>query len=130
MQPINPGAEHLFTFASPITGLRMYVENFDSFSAAIFSAVGASGISLLTASPDISFTPSSPTTAQLSTSYGGFDGRSDFALDFASAVTSVRITYSNGIQNNSITYTFTQIPSPSAAALLGLGGLMAARRRR
>lgn len=135
--PVNSGADHDFAFSTPLSYVRFYIENFDSSSDAVVTAVGATSISMVAASPSMSYTMITPSSGRLLTSNGGFNGEGDAILDILGSVQSVRLQYSNGIQDNGIAYTFatTAVPEPSsltsaALGLVGLAGYAGWRRRR
>lgn len=71
--------------------------------------------------------------------FAGFTGGGTFDIDVAtsqflqlSQQSGVSTTFSplTGVGNVMVTYDYTPIPAPGALALLGMGGLLAARRRR
>ena len=52
-----------------------------------------------------------------------------FGITFPSSLWNPQLT-TNGQSSITVDYTYTPVPTPGAAAVLGLGGLLAARRRR
>lgn len=133
--PVNPGADHIFSFSDPLSYVRFYINNFDSASDAIITVDGASSISMLSASSPLTYTPLSTTSGRLVTSYSGFNNHGSSVFEIAGTVRSVRVQYTGGIQNNGIDYTFAThaVPEPSSliTASLGLaclGGYFVRRR--
>lgn len=123
LQPVNPGADHIFTFSNPFPYVRFYIDNFDSASDAIITVDGASSVSLLGASSPLTYTPLSTTSGRLVTSYNGFNNHGSAVFEILGAVHSVRLQYTGGIQDNGITYTFaiSAIPEPTSLISVGLG---------
>lgn len=106
MQPINAGAHHLFEYEQPFASILFYIDNYDSFSDALVTAEGATSIEILAATNNIFYEPITASSGRLWTSNGGFDGNADVALKIDGDVESIRMEYTNGIQNNGIVYTF------------------------
>ncbi|MFT3686642.1 MAG: hypothetical protein QM783_17275 [Phycisphaerales bacterium] len=119
-------ATQVFTFGTPITGLRMYINFLPGVggpgTVLAFSTTGATGVTTVASTPDI-ITSSSWVVSS------GQQG--DCVLAFSGAVTSISVSYPQGIVGGGATeITFTAVPAPSAAALAASAGLLGARRRR
>lgn len=135
--PVEAGSDHIFSFSSPFTKVRFYVDNFDSNSEATITAAGATAITLVTASSSMSFTPLTGSTGLLDTTNTSFNGEGQAILEITGDVQSVRMQYSSGHGANGISYTFSAqdtasvVPEPSAALLfVPAVGLVALLRRR
>ena len=74
---VNAGDEMHFTFESPLMGgAVLYIENFDSNSAANLTAVGATNVSVLTSSM-VSYASTGATSGTLTSSNAGYDGNDE-----------------------------------------------------
>lgn len=120
---VEAGSDHIFDFSSPFNILRFYVDNFDSNSEAVITAAGATSISLVSASPSMSFTPSTGSTGVLDTTNTSFNGEGQAVLEITGNIQSVRMQYTSGHGDNGISYTFSAqdagaaVPEPSAMFL-------------
>lgn len=136
---VNAGDNMDFTFSSPLANKTvLYIENFDSNSAATITATGATNISVLTNSM-VTYNASGGSTGVLSSMNAGYDGNGDIALVLEGAVTSVSLDYTGGDGANGVFYAFAEpasqaVPEPTSvlvmASLFGLGGLGYYFRRR
>ena len=134
---VNGGDSQTFTFAEPFAEGLLYIENFDSNSAATIVATGATTLELEASSPSISFISTIPGTGVLSTSNPEFDGEGDVILFFGGDVSEISISYTGGDAENGVFYGFATpdsiqtVPEPSgiALALLGIPMMMLRRRR-
>lgn len=129
MGPVNAGADHVFSFSSPLSQVLFYVENFDSFSDAVLTAQGATSLAMVAASQNMFFNPISPSSGRLFTNYGGFNGQADAVVQISGSVQSLRLQYTNGIQNNGIVYTFAVVPEPGSLALVSVCSMFFIRPR-
>lgn len=130
VQPVNAGADHQFDFSSPMTEVLFYVSNFDSSSDANLTVEGAESIEMITGSSTMFYEFSSASSGRLFTTNNGFDGNADAVLRLTGNVQSVRMQYTNGIQNNGIGYTFVSVPEPGSLTLLMSPLMMVALGRR
>ena len=131
LQPVNAGADHRFEFSGPMSSVLFYVSNFDSSSDAILTAEGAVSIEMIAGTSTMFYDAVSGSSGRLYTSNDGFDGFADAVLRLSGDVQSVRMQYSNGVQNNGIGYTFVAVPEPGSMAC-GLPAILffVCRRRR
>lgn len=135
----NMGDAIDFSFSSALeNGTILYIENFDSNSAATITATGATGISVLSKSM-VDYVASNGSMGTLTSTNMGFDGNGDIALVLEGAVTSVSLDYSGGDGANGVFYGFATpdaqaVPEPTSmlvmAGLFGLGGALAYYRRK
>lgn len=135
---VNGGDTQTFAFSESIAEGLLYIENFDSNSAATIVATGATTLEVEASSPSISFESTIPGTGVLSTSNPTFDGEGDVILFFGGEVTEISIAYTAGDAENGVFYglatpdSIQVLPEPTGAgiAVALAGGMMCFRRRR
>ena len=134
---VNGGDTQTFSFSEPISEGLLYIENFDSNSAATIVATGATTLDLEASSPSISFVSTVPGTGSLSTSNPTFDGEGDVILFFGGDVTEISIAYTAGDAENGVFYGFATadslqvVPEPNGCLIaIALAGAMLSLRTR
>ena len=116
---VNAGDTQTFTFNQPVTNLYFYIENFDSGSVANVVTDGI--FSSVEATPDITFSPNTASTALLANANSSFDGVGDVILKLSGRISYVQFDYTGGEQANGVFYGFavedlnpSAVPEPSA----------------
>lgn len=135
----NAGDSIDFAFSSALQDATiLYIENFDSNSAATITAAGATNISVLSNSM-VTYAAQGGSMGTLTSSNSGYDGNGDIALILEGAVTSVSLDYSGGDGANGVFYAFAApepqaVPEPTSmlvmAGLFGFGGALTYYRRK
>lgn len=134
---VNAGDTQTFTFDQPVTNLSFYVENFDSGSIA--SVVTDGIFTSVESTPNITFLPSTASTALLANTNMNFDGVGDLIMKISGRITYVQFDYAAGEQANGVFYGFAvdnlnsaAVPEPSAfvCLLVCASGVAYLRRNR
>gem|GEM_PF-2623738 len=135
----NSGDTITFSFGSALQdGTLLYIENFDSNSAATINAAGATNIAVLSTSM-VNYVATNGSMGTLASTNSGYDGNGDIALVLDGGVTSVTLDYTGGDGANGVFYAFAApepqaIPEPTSmlvmAGLFGLGGALSYYRRK
>lgn len=136
---VNAGDEMHFTFESPLLGgTVLYIENFDSNSAATITAEGATGITVKSSSM-VSYAATNAASGLLTSSNPGYDGNGDIALVLDGDVTKISLDYTGGDGANGVFYAFSSpashaVPEPTSglvmASLFVMGGSLLYWRRK